>query len=985
MQQEIPQELSALVRKYRELVHDGELSEKVLLAREIVRLRPHDQDWRKTLRELEISWKAELSRAAGEAMAQNRFSELERIYEVLSGSAWQEPPQKESLRRLEAVLAQMRQRQWEQEGQAICEQLDRQYRSDLEGGLRQMADWFEQWDALCEEHPEFEPTTEQKQLLAVIRPNWESRYREWQKQQEASREYQQLLTQLERAIKVGASRQELLELHDRLERLEKEVPESLMQRYDTALRMTQLKEFRRTLISWILFLVILLLVGGGVFFSFREWSHRHLSWRYLNQLRPILEDPTRDAAEADAIVKEVREQHASLLARSEFANALLQLGQKKGKQAAMDAEFHGYCADLHELLPHYQANQAEIIRLRGEILGLCLVPEMARERTELLAECEQAMKQYVEEQDNEHQVDMATIQKLYVEFESLLEEGNEDAVAQAGERLEQMREVLKGAQQLDGISDKARNNGRQWQNRLKRAEEELGMHESLEEQMRAVESMQGELEFFVTNAGELSWQISRGGKREIDGLPPEFHVERLNGVLERGWQLLEDSRKSGSPVQQVGNQRGRKALARLEELLRQSEQVKEDWLGYEERLKMRADEIWAKEDLEKAVNEFLALAPGRFVITREILRFKSEQLLPMLRQRDQDPRLEIYREMEKAWKAFIREQSVKWSSCYMISLEGRIMGDGTHREFNLFFSENGLLSVQTRKSEGIQMVSLPIVIFDHGHGDSREDTLEITIGRDNMWRFSVGQTQVQATPLFRTEVMNWLRSPGDPRKYPLAPQCGWLQEAKELADDRKTGKTPFLAEKDIYNLMEKLLDGYGKNAPYPRAVIMEQMLRKLLDCPTAKEALKNRVPFALGMQNVLDDIQALLNRYGDSQQWQLRHALGDDGTMAMAKDLIGLGRKMDGVGEQARRYYSSFDFPYMEAGVVFWSHAEKAYVVNLFQPERPLGPQQQSKFFYLDPQDRVMRPCMTQTEGEWSVGKDIDLNDFRYLILYYQK
>ncbi|MBQ4480333.1 MAG: hypothetical protein II943_06815 [Victivallales bacterium] len=977
-------EVQRLLSKYRRLVHGGSVADKIAIAKQILNARPEDVSWRSTLRELEGALKNELTEEAKEAIRKGDVIELERIHEVLAQGEWQVPPQPEAMAKIEEMLAQLHQRQWEQEGQAICDRLDQQYRDDLEGGLDKMAGWFEEWDNLRKEHPSFVPTEEQERLLAVIRPNWQGIYQERQREEAADRDYARLTTQLEQAIKKGASQKELLEIYDGLERLDRDMPETLLQRYDTALEQARTKEHRRAVITRVIWVLILLMVGGAVFFGFREWSIRELTGRYSSLLNPILTDPTRDAAEAEAIFAEMKERQEALLGRPEFKEALKQLGQKKENQAANSARMQLCGSELRELLPHYRENRQRIAELRKELQDLPLVPEMAEERQKILEDYEQAAKQFVEYQDRKHLELLSGLQQKYMDFNALLENGED--LAKAREMLAEMDDVLRMADKIEDVSDRERTDGEKWQSRLERAAGELEQQERLAGVLDTILPTLNSLKELVAFGEELSFEPNVETKEIIDSrFASDFSPERLNGLIARGEEALAQGQDKNSLIQQTGSPRGRTILMELDEQLGRARSLAEKYTSYESLLKEQADGIWEVDNiksLQEAVDGFLAVAPRVLPVTREIQRFKNEQLRPLFKLKEPDPRMVLFDEMEQAWKGFLKQKSAEVPVYYMISLQGKVkvkgQSDYTNRFFNLFFSEDALRSFSSN------MNSFNFLVIKSSRGRNLDEVfMEIDLRTyQGKWHYSVNREEVIATPR-NPSILDQLNARRVQTQL-LAPHCRWLEDALERSKKRTADDLPLLGDADTFAFLERLLDGFDQDAPYPRAIMAEGLLKALLDGKAAKEAEAAQVPFVVSLRGLQQDIHKLLQDYGLANQWEQRHAVGDDGTMLLSEELAKLGKRLPEIGKQAADYLETVAFLFVEAGGIYWNYTNEKYERLDFVLPENLLPQQKKRLFYLNPSDNSMLQYSVVQPDGWRVNNAVQ-DACRHLILYYKK
>lgn len=986
IQPEIEKDLSALQRKYRNLVHHGTVEEKVSVIKQILEINPDDAAWRSTLRELESAWKEKLTQEAREAIRNGDVAELERIQDLLRQVDWQVPPQPEALAKLETVLAQLYQKQWEREGQAICERLDRQYRDDLEGGLEKMAEWFGQWDELRSEHPAFVPTEEQEKLIALIRPNWWNLYQGRLRQEAEDQDYARLAAQLEQAIKAGASQKELLEIYDELARLERDIPETFLQRYDTALEQARLREHRRAVISRVFLVLVLLLVGGVAFFCFREWSFRELTIQYSNQLRPILDEPTRDVAEADAIFEEIKKNREALLARPEFQEALRQLAQKKKEQAAIAAKVQDCGGELRELLPHYRENRQRIAELRKELQDLSLVPDMAEERNKILADYEQATRQFVAAQDRRHSELLSALPKKYEDFHALLDSC--ENLAQARQLLDEMRDILSQAGQLEGVSDAVREECERWQGRLKDDAKALINAERLEGVLDTIRPTLKSLRAFVELGEKLSFSLDAEAKAENDRwLPSDFSLEQVQALVAQGESFLG---QEGDEMDQLkASPQGREVLGELEQLLEKAKTLEEGFSRYETALKQQADDIWKNNDLQgvqEAVEEFLAVAPQALSIAQEIRFFKEEQLHPLQKFKELDRRvLDFFDEMDQAWKAFLKQESTQMPVYYMIALEGK-NELGQKRSFNLFVSENGLSSFDIGKDKA--GFRIPIVVSSRDK-ELVEEWLPVDLipkGNTMEWHYRIYADEILAEPRIMS-VLDKLEERQGGIDALQAPHFLWMAEALERSRQRRrAGDAPLLGNISTYDFLGRLFYGYNQDAPYPRAVLAERLLLALLETDAAKAA--NDMPFVNSLRALQQDVHELLQEYGAADQWELRHAMGDGGTAMLAGKLDRIGKEnLPVIKRQALSYlFTAFQARYAEAGVIYWNYSKEKYALKVFSPageEEP--PEATGLLFYINPDDHSMSQYgMVENTGNWPV-KSYLLDKYKHLIIFSQK
>lgn len=286
--------LQPLLKKHRFFaIARAPLSERIAVLREIVLMEPDHLDWKSDLDSYEKTRFREIENEIPAAIASKDVAKMSSLLRELDPKGWTTKPPEKLTKALRQNLKVESQRAIRVELQRLVEKLKDAYESNnIELGLK----FSDQWEDLSRQ---FGPGIPMDWKVEVQTPLiWAEENRQ---QRERIREYEGMLNHFRSEIQTGSSTERLSTLFSQIEAVAEElgqqVPDSVLRVYQTKLNANEVRGNRRFRVFLVVLVSLMMLVAGGMVFSYFQMQQRRERDRIASTLQGYLDREDYDTAQ----------------------------------------------------------------------------------------------------------------------------------------------------------------------------------------------------------------------------------------------------------------------------------------------------------------------------------------------------------------------------------------------------------------------------------------------------------------------------------------------------------------------------------------------------------------------------------------------------------------------------------------------------------------------------------------------------------------
>lgn len=362
--------LEPLLKKFRRLVHEKKIDERIQVLRRIRQLDPENQVWQDNLAPLEKEQLKKLYQEVDAACNNDDYERLEVLYEDLRDPRRVVPADQTVVDKIEDKLAEKRAREAAEEGEAIWNQLKAAWQKE---DIADCQDLLIQWWRLSQ-LDYFEPDEERKRTVEEIQKWSDEKVEETRKQNEVREEIERLDALMRRD---SPNLEDLEKSWRRLNNLDGEIPDfykTEVPRKITALREERNKRSRqkKLAVTVTVGLVIAAVSLAGLFF----WRARQADVNY-ERLNSLLERERFEDVENE--LARLAEEEPGIYKAEKIREIRHDFDRTMQEREERQAEFADIASTLKSLRANdYQAEEDYIVDLLEEGLALAMNSEHER-------------------------------------------------------------------------------------------------------------------------------------------------------------------------------------------------------------------------------------------------------------------------------------------------------------------------------------------------------------------------------------------------------------------------------------------------------------------------------------------------------------------------------------------------------------------------------------------------------------------------------
>ncbi len=348
--------LNPLLQKYRRLVHQGTVQERIDILHQIREHDPDNPSWAENLEPLEEERLPDLIATAESALEQNDLEEVKRVHQELTDSRNVVEPPADIVQRLESVLKQERRRQVRDTGEKLIAEISNAYHQSEFEHLKEL---ISQWDTLCEDE-DFSSTDEMTDTVAEARA--------WLEQEEQRREeeekFQKALSETRQAVQSRSPDED--EIISRWRHLESfgrdDVPADLHTEVHETLSRIKRRRTQRRLLQAAGILVLLAAISGAVALFVQQRARNQKRGTAVARLETLISNGRLDKAEN--YLQKIRAEYPALQQSDRVNNLKKEISDIRARKKTRQNKFDNVMAKLNRIEKNrYKAEEAKQKRL----------------------------------------------------------------------------------------------------------------------------------------------------------------------------------------------------------------------------------------------------------------------------------------------------------------------------------------------------------------------------------------------------------------------------------------------------------------------------------------------------------------------------------------------------------------------------------------------------------------------------------------------
>ncbi|MFO7820771.1 MAG: hypothetical protein R6V56_01735 [Lentisphaeria bacterium] len=362
--------LQPLLRKFRRLVNDGTLEERVHVLRQ---LRVHDSEnpvWVENLEPLERAQLQEIEKKVEEALSNDDIDALRNIYDDLTDPRRLIPPPDDIREKIDERLRRHREHEAREEGEALIAKLkDALKKEDFD----HLAKLVEQWHRL-ENFADFHPSEDMESVARQAR-EW---FAEEVKKRDEERRFQKALEKLRAVLdRPDVDRQPLEQAWDNVQSFNRQLADDFKKSVPERIEMLRAEEQRRRqnrrIFAAACILIAAIVIGAAGWYGWRAFQINV----HQKRLQAMWESEKVDDVESylDKLQAEKPRYYEAPAVR-QYKN---KVRRYKAAEAERQAEFEALMAQLQTIRDSgYEASSARITKIMRDARDVAATGEEQR-------------------------------------------------------------------------------------------------------------------------------------------------------------------------------------------------------------------------------------------------------------------------------------------------------------------------------------------------------------------------------------------------------------------------------------------------------------------------------------------------------------------------------------------------------------------------------------------------------------------------------